>query len=271
SHALMLTGAPGSGKASLAKAICARLLELDGVESLESYPYFEHLAKPDGKQDIPIEEVRRVRRLLELKVPGKKAVRRVILIEDAHNLSSPAQNAILKTLEEPAHDTVFILGANSSGSVLPTIASRAQQINVRPAGLKAAKSYFDAYSEEVVESAWRLSRGRPGLLAALLADDSGHPLKGAIDEAKKFLGCSSYERFLEIDRLAADKYSLSVFLEALERALAALHRGALNAGRTTQSAKLLAARRLTNKSLSALADNANAKLILLNLVLNLDL
>src|SRR4051812_30751931 len=78
SHALLLISPAGSGKKTLAKVLAARLLELEDALGLKSYPYFTQLSTPEGKKDIPIEDVRKVRNLMALKVPGSKKVRRLI-------------------------------------------------------------------------------------------------------------------------------------------------------------------------------------------------
>jgi DNA polymerase III delta prime subunit len=246
------------------------LLELEDALGLKSYPYFTRLSTPEGKKDIPIEDVRKVRNLMALKVPGSKKIRRLIFIEDADNMSHPAQNAILKTLEEPSPHTVFILTSSSVKSVLPTIASRAQQINIRPVSLAEAKKFFKDVDPSTIEGAWSLSRGRVGLLSALIDGASSHPLKISVEASKEFLAHKSYERYISTEELSQDRIKLGLFLEALSRSLAALHRSSLRSGRDIQAAKLLSGRQLTHDSLLALADNASPRLVLLNLVLNLE-
>jgi hypothetical protein len=248
--------------------MAAKLLDLDSVESLRRYPYFTHLSVSEGKQDIPIEEVRRIIKLMGLKVPGSNLIRRLVLIEDADYLSLPAQNAILKILEEPSEDSVFILTAASTNSVLPTIASRVQHIDVLPVGLATAKSYLKDQSLPI-ERSWELSKGRPGLLIALTKDDEDHPLKNAVQTAKKFLAQTKYERLLTITGISQNKEQLGQFLEALERTLSALHRRALEAGRSSQAQKLLQSRKAAKSAAQALADNANPKLIAIDLALSL--
>jgi hypothetical protein len=271
-HAILLTGPAGSGKAQLAKCLAAEILELDSAQSLESFPYFLHLRVPEGKQDIPIEEVRRVIKLMQLKVPGDKTVRRVFFIEDANLLSQPAQNAILKILEEPSFETVFILTAVSPRSVLPTIASRTQQITVTPVSFSAAVDFFDKqYKEQEIERAWQLSQGRSGLLAALLNNGLEHPLKSAVDESKKFLRAGRYERLLMLDSISQNKEQLRLFLEALDRTLSALHHNAERKSRHSQADRLLNSRKLVKELSKALTENTNTRLIALKLALNLQI
>ncbi len=74
------------------------------------------------KQSIGIEDVKGMQGRLHLKpVQGEK---KAVLIPDAHLLTTEAQNALLKVLEEPPAHTVFLLTASSKESLLPTVLSR---------------------------------------------------------------------------------------------------------------------------------------------------
>lgn len=270
SHALLISGGAGSGKASLARLIGSELLGIKDIRQLEKYPYFTHLKRPEGKQDIPIDAIRQLNKLLKLKAPGSGEIRRVVIIEDAQDLNEEASNALLKMLEEPPPDCVFILTATSSHSLLPTISSRTQQLQLRPVSLSQSFKYFDTkYSEKDVESAWRLSQGAAGLMAAILKDDKHHPLKIAVDEAKDYLRKDTYGRLLLNEALSRDKKRLALLLEALMKLLAALQSSAASQGSEAQMQKILASRRLVLKLQEALEANASPKLISLKLGLNL--
>ena len=58
--------------------------------------------------------------------------RRVVIIDDADALITPAQNALLKTLEEPTPSSVFILVTARPDMLLPTVLSRCPQLRFRP-------------------------------------------------------------------------------------------------------------------------------------------
>src|SRR3990167_4686932 len=167
SHALAIIGPSGSGKLIIAKSIAATLLGLPSIKESQKYVYLTHVKRPEGKQDIPIDSVRSITKLLKLKVPGDRAIRRIIIIEDAQDLNEEAQNAMLKMLEEPASDCVFILTVSSAESLLPTIISRTQKLSVQPVTLNDALGYFsNDYPRQQIESAWNLSQGSIGLLSA---------------------------------------------------------------------------------------------------------
>ena len=181
-------------------------------------------------------------------------------------MSAEAQNSILKILEEPPADSVIILTAPSSRAVLPTIASRAQKLEVLPVSLKEASTYLRRkYSNKDIKSAWNLSEGTTGLMIALLDDTQKHPLKDAVLDVKSLLGQDTFERLLTLDKLSKDKDVLALFLEATSRVLAALNR---TSGATSK--QILDCRKLVLNLQKQLVDNTNPRLIALSLGLNLN-
>jgi DNA polymerase-3 subunit delta' len=268
SHALLLTGLTGSGKYFLARQIATSLLKLDDVAHLSSYPYYVHISKPVDKQEISIDLVRELIHKLQLKTPGTQGIRRIVIVENAHFLSIEAQNALLKTLEEPASDTVIILTATSNTSVLPTIASRAQQMYVHAISLNDAKRFYGkGYEESHIEGTWTLSGGTAGLMDALLTDAKTHPLKIAVDEVKDLIKQDPYQRVLTLDHISRDKIHLALVLEATSRVLASLQHVASRTD--AQTKRLVSNRKIILKLLKMLDQNTNPRLVALDLALNL--
>ena len=81
-HAAALIGPTGSGKRTIATNLAESTL---GINSFTDHPYTLTIAPEDGKA-IGIEAVRQLEQFLTLKVPGKTAHDRAIIIEDAHLL-----------------------------------------------------------------------------------------------------------------------------------------------------------------------------------------
>jgi DNA polymerase-3 subunit delta' len=267
SHALLITGLPGVGKGYLAQTAAVQLLGLENLSDLVNYPYFIHVSRQEEKQEISIDAVRQLIRNLQLKTPGKRGIRRVVIIEDAHTLSEEAQNSILKILEEPPADTIILLTTPSNRVVLPTISSRAQRLEVLPVPLKVATDYFgNKCTNESIQSAWNLSEGAIGLMIALLDDSKNHPLKNAVGNVRVLFQQDTFERLITLDKLSKDKEALATFLDAILRVLAVLNR---TSGSTNQ--RILACRKLVLNLQKQLADNANPRLIALELGLNLNI
>ena len=137
-HAYLFTGPQGIGKRTLAMH-CAMALLCKG----ESRPCFEcptcirilDGTHPDvkiipGEKTIGVDVIREAIRLTgEHSFEGGH---RVIVIERAEKMTAQAQNCLLKTLEEPPEDTVFLLSAEEASSLLPTVVSRCRVKPVPP-------------------------------------------------------------------------------------------------------------------------------------------
>ena len=268
-HAVLLIGAKGSGKSALATNLAAELLEIT-PEKLNGYPHFIKLTKPEGKQDIPIESVRQLIASLSLSIPSTKKISRVVLIQDAHNLNTQSQNALLKTLEEPDGHTVFILTTHTIDGLLTTIASRAQKISVLPVNLKEATDFYkDRFSDQQIESAWQLSQAAAGLMDLTLRQETSSSLAAELESAKAILFQSSYERLVTFDSLTKDKDQFAAILQALNRIISVLQKSAAGKQANKQAASLLKFRKLVYSAQSDLSANVAPRLIAIDLALNL--
>lgn len=132
-HAWLIAGPRGSGKMSVALAMAAALNcdRLPGIGcgrcsrcrrvSRRSYLDVHHLA-PEGP--IISVDVIRMSVIPEAARSPFEGDRKVFVIDEAERMNQQAQNALLKTLEEPPADTVFILLCDQEDEILETISSR---------------------------------------------------------------------------------------------------------------------------------------------------
>ena len=93
---------------------------------------------------------------------------RVLIIEDAHKLSIAAQNALLKTLEEPNETAILLFVTHEIGSLLPTLLSRVEKIRfsfVPEETMRTESAHFFPSGEDALP-AFFFSLGRPGILIA---------------------------------------------------------------------------------------------------------
>lgn len=208
SHAVLIHGPQGSGKGVVAEHLAASVLGFS-AEQLADYPYQLTIDAPTISSSSK-EAVSQLEHFLSLRVPKTGDVTRVVLITDAQALSLQAQNALLKTLEEPPQATLLILTADSQASILPTIVSRLQSIGVKRPSAEALVGYFKeaGHAVKLIEQAYAMSGGLPGLMQALLSDVD-HPLQPATQVARELLQQTLYERLLTVDSLSKDK-SLAV-------------------------------------------------------------
>ena len=151
SHAYLFYGPDGVGKKRVALEF-AKLVNCLEKESKNEGPGCDcnsckKIAKgihPDvflieykGIQDIKVEQIREEveERLYFKPFEGRY---KVAIVDEAHRMNTSAQNAFLKTLEEPPIDSIIILVTSQSQSLLPTIRSRCQMVR------------FDVMPEEII-------------------------------------------------------------------------------------------------------------------------
>lgn len=181
SHAYLLWGPAGTGKATVAAVASAAALCEDekesagrpcgGCRSCRAASRLEHpdllWIKAEGAA-IGIGQVRRLQRQVALRPYWRR--RRIVVLEGAERLTEAAQNGLLKTLEEPPPGAVILLLAASAGALLPTLRSRCESLRFAPVAAEAIeKALVDGGMPEKEAAALaRASGGRPGL--ALAAD-----------------------------------------------------------------------------------------------------
>ena len=265
-HAVILNGPAGSGKQTLAIHLSTMVLGLP-LAGFTDYPYKMIVVSDEGKA-IGIEAVREIERFLSLKVPdnGQAASHnRAIIIQDAHLLSTEAQNALLKTLEEPPSGTFIILTADSEQALLPTIRSRAQSISVKRPEQALVEAYFKSkdFGDQAVRQTYAVSGGLPGLMQALL-EQTDHPLVQATEQARKLLSQATYERLLSVDELSKQRQLALDTMFILQQ----MARVSLQTAAGPAAVKWQAVLTASYRAAEALAASAQPKLVLTNLMLS---
>ncbi|MEO5808950.1 MAG: DNA polymerase III subunit delta' [Sphingomicrobium sp.] len=151
-HAWLLAGPRGVGKGSFARAAAKRVLadaagpppgesgldvspdhmvsHLIAAGSHPDYQLLERLENPKTgslSRNISVAQVRALGEMLSL--TGSLSAWRVIVVDAADDLEREAANALLKMLEEPPANTLFLLVAHAPGRLLPTIRSRCRRLD----------------------------------------------------------------------------------------------------------------------------------------------
>lgn len=157
-QALLLIGAPGVGKCTIAKTLASAWLCLqrtpDGAcgqcESCRKWSaentHTDLRSLHPTPDQIKIEAVREMRQWMNF--APTVAPFRFVIIEEAHRLNPAAANALLKTLEEPPPRYHFLLTSPASDLLIPTILSRCQIVRL---GLLDHSSLYTALLQQGVE------------------------------------------------------------------------------------------------------------------------
>ncbi len=249
SHGLLLTGEHGVGLYTIARAL---------GESVYGAGIRLIVIPEDGK-DITIDQIRAL--YSDTKSVHDKGL--VVVIDDGDRMSHPAQNALLKLLEEPPQNTLFILTSHNQGSLLPTILSRLSTIEVR----RVSKPVSDAFIAANVDDANKqiqisfLAQGRPAEIMRLANDGDLFDAQAVvIRDARSFIQSPVYGRLIIANsytqrdkafQLVAALSHVTVFTQRRGEQVSAIHYASVA------------------EAIDNLHDNAHAKLQLMKLALTL--
>ena len=125
SHAHLITGRDGIGKSIIADIFVSKILKKEiGKENVDAIHY------RNKKASIGVSEVRDI--IEEVYKRPYEGDKKVIVIYDAEKLTIQAQNALLKTIEEPPNGVYILLLTTNLESLLDTIKSRCQIYKLTP-------------------------------------------------------------------------------------------------------------------------------------------
>ena len=194
-HAYLLSGPAGVGKAATAQAFaqalcCTHVNRPDRAVSCgvcracrnvrrNAHPDVEIFSlatqaevseKPGRAATLTIDTVRRLRSAGSL-FP-LETDRRILVVDDAETLLEPAQQALLKTLEEPPHGVTLLLLVDEPDILLDTVRSRCQEITLSPVPLTTVRDALQHYgvSAPLAEDVAALSRGCAAWALQAVAD-----------------------------------------------------------------------------------------------------
>lgn len=214
-HAFVFYGPAEVGKRTLAQEIAKKLFctracgECQSCRQIDEHthpavfslgPDHTLVSKKEKRKDIPIEDIRELKRRFSFAPEGDRW--RVAILDDADTMSRAAANAFLKLLEEPGSRTLLVLVTSSREALLPTILSRAQQIRFSTLSDAILRAYLEHYVKDADarEEYCAIANGRPGRLLRMLGDSE------YAEREKKFLRDMA---FFFRGRNAADAFRLS--------------------------------------------------------------
>lgn len=200
-HALLLTGNRGLGKLDFAQQFAHLLLceslDISTVTELESliscgqchscklvaagnHPDLSIVEPEADKEIIGIDRIRQLREFFLLKSQVSHA--QVAIVSPADKLNNFAANSLLKTLEEPTHNSYLFLVSHAPYRLLPTIRSRCQIVRFNTPGKEIARNWLLSQNLSLAE----------GDLEQLLTLSAGAPLT-----ARKYLQDKTLDKYRE--------------------------------------------------------------------------
>ena len=265
-QSLLLQGPRGSGKSFIVKWLASNLLSCSDKLVITN-PFFL-LITPDEKKLINIDKIRQINNFLSTKVPDNQhSINRIVVIDNADFMSLEAQNALLKNLEEPPVNTLFLLTTSVSNKLLPTIKSRSPIIKIIPPSRQDIQIYLQNKGLKSTDSdlAINISSGLSGLASEIANNLDNHPLIQAATITREILTTNQYQKLVKINEIYKDKELLAnIFALMQQMAKLALEKAdnqQFNHWNNVLSHSYIAANQLNN--------HVNPKLILTELMLNI--
>lgn len=226
-HALLIAGPDGVGKTTLSQALlkalsclnppvpgefcgeCRSCRKIDrGVHpDLQRFDLTTQAAtseKSGGKNtSITIETAREIRSAAAMRpIEGRW---RAVVLDDAETMQEVAQEALLKTLEEPPPSMLLILLTNEAESLLPTIRSRCQVLELQPVPARAIEALLleRGANEEQASDLSQLAQGLPGWAIRALEEPKVAAVRlESVASAIDWIGSGAYERLVQAVRRA---------------------------------------------------------------------
>ena len=229
SHSYIFAGEKGSGKKLLAKLFAMTLqCEKHGKEPClqcgsckkamnRNHPdiiYVTH-EKPNS---IGIEDIRE-QLIGDVAIKPYSGPYKIYIVDEAEKMTVQAQNALLKTIEEPPAYAVILLLVNNGGSLLPTISSRCVTLNFKPVRDEVIKQYLmeelhvPDYQAEVSVAFAQGNVGKAKRLA--LSDNFGEMLDHVLHVVKYISEMEVGDLIEDLKKISEYKMEINDYLDLL--------------------------------------------------------
>jgi len=169
SHANLIVGNDGIGKSIIAKYISNQIIEgRDNADSIDIVKYYP------SSSSFGVDDVRNI--INEVNKKPYESDKKVLILYRCDKLTTQAQNALLKTIEEPPKGVYLILLSDSLEVILDTIKSRCQIYKLTPLNKEEISAYIeDKYTDltsDDKKSALAYSAGVPGKVDGFIGDEN---------------------------------------------------------------------------------------------------
>ncbi|HWT76250.1 MAG TPA: DNA polymerase III subunit delta' [Mobilitalea sp.] len=228
SHAYILHGEEGMGKKLLARTFAKTLqCEESGIISCnrcKSCMQSDTGNHPDiiwvthEKISIGVEDIR-VQLNADIQVKPYNSPYKIYIIDDADKLTEQAQNALLKTMEEPPEYAVILLLVSNISVILPTILSRCVVLNLKPVDKQAIKEFLmDQHQvpDYIAEVAASFSGGNVGKAIKYASSEDFEQMKGNVLHILKYIDdMELHEVISGLKMLTASKNNIEDYIDLM--------------------------------------------------------
>lgn len=232
-HAILIEGDIGTGRHSLAlflatAAVCSesnapcKNCRACKMAENHSHPDIVTVAPEEGKKNISVAQIRSVR--AEAYVKPHMAKRKVFIINKADTMNEQAENALLKVLEEPPGDIIFILIAESSATFLDTIISRCTVLSLVSPEISLAAEYLRAntdFEQGDIKSALEETKGNIGMAINILNGAGTKAQTAATEFLKSFLSGNEGEMLKLTAQFEKSRVDADLFIKELRSVISA--------------------------------------------------
>ncbi len=214
-HAYLFSGQEMIGKRTFALELANLVNNTVAKGAINPDLLFIDSASSESGRTIAIEEIRGIKNFVSLSPyigPYK-----LVVINDAHLMTTEAQNALLKVLEEPSPSSILILVTANPTSLLPTIVSRCQEIKFLPHSRKIVGEVLKNSGLSKSEAGFlsEFSNGRVGLVTTVIKEKSFGEIKKAVEELIRLIKADINERFIVAQKLSDEKNKPDLAKKAL--------------------------------------------------------
>lgn len=190
SHAHLIIGEDGIGKSLLADEFAYKIL---GIPSQRGHVDIVHYKSE--KASFGVDLVRNI--IAEANKKPYECDRKVIIIHNGEKLTVAAQNALLKTIEEPLTGIFIIILSSNIDSILETIRSRCQIHRLAPLSKEEINLYiskkYNGIDDELNRTLISFSEGIPGRVDKFMNDDIFKDIRNTVIEMLKDIGHGKIE------------------------------------------------------------------------------
>ncbi|MGH9818174.1 MAG: DNA polymerase III subunit gamma/tau, partial [Candidatus Acidiferrales bacterium] len=231
-HAYIFSGARGVGKTTTAR-ILAKALNCKNGPTIEPCNQCDacteikagtalDVIEIDAASNRGIDQIRELRDMVQFAAIGGR--HKVVILDEAHQLTDEASNALLKTLEEPPDKVIFVMATTQPESLVDTIRSRAQHFHFRALSFQ---EITDALRHITKEEHLEIDEGALAVIARA-AEGSLRDALSVLEQAIAYCGqqitdAAVRELLGVVSEELLDEMAVAITEQSAERALGLVH------------------------------------------------